>query len=63
MDSDTDADSDSDPDPQQYQDPDIDPDPDPDSEVPYRSVRVVCWDIYFLRMLGCLIVGCNGEKE
>ena len=25
-------------------DPDPDPDPDPDSEVPYRAVRVLCWD-------------------
>ena len=35
-----DADSDPDPDPHQY------PDPDPDPEVPYRSVRVICWEIY-----------------
>ena len=25
-------------------DPDPDPDPDPDTEVPYRAVRVLCWD-------------------
>ena len=40
---------DPDPDPDPDPNPDPDPDPDPDSEVPYRAVRVLCWDNFVWR--------------